>query len=151
MQYKKQIKTTETFIVKEENTMQYLEITIHDNDYYSEFSALGDYLSSFIRDYLRFHKFDIDIQVLKDGILKFLIGSNATSFEFTHGTPENYASYVDYINRISKYFEEELEIKIVDESEIDFEEYEDDEYLYIPICTKEELENTKYGVIYFFR
>lgn len=128
--------------------MQYLEITIHDNDYYSEFSALGDYLSSFIRDYLRFHSFDIYVQVLKNGILKFLIGANVVTFEFTHGTPENYASYVD---EATKYFEERLKVDVVDESEIDFEDYEDDEYLYIPICTAEEIESAKYGLKYFFR
>ena len=129
--------------------MQYLEITIHDNDYYVELSTLGDFLSGFIRDYLRFHTFDIDIQVLKDGILKFLIGSNAVIFEFMY-----YKDYLDYNGKIDKtamYFEKRLEVNLVDESEIDFEEYEDDEYLYIPICTKEELENTKYGVTYFFR
>lgn len=129
--------------------MQYLEITIRDNDYYSEFSALGDYLSSFIRDYLSFHKFDIDIQVLKDGILKFLIGSNAVIFEFMYC--KDYLDYNGKIDKTAMYFEERLEVNVVDESEIDFEEYEDDEYLYIPICTKEELENTKYGVTYFFR
>lgn len=128
--------------------MQYLEITIRDNDYYVEFSTLGDFLSSFIRDYLRFHTFDIDIQVLKDGILKFLIGSNAVIFEFMY-----YKDYLDYngkINKTAMYFEKRLEVNVVDESEID-EDYEDDEYLYIPICTAEEIKSAKYGLKYFFR
>lgn len=121
--------------------MQYLEITIRDNDYYVELSTLGDFLSSFIRDYLRFHTFDIDIQVLKDGILKFLIGSNAVIFEFMY-----YKDYLDYNGKIDKtamYFEERLEVNVVDESEID-EDCEDDEYLYIPICTEEEIKSAKF-------
>ena len=130
-----------TNIVKGEKYMQYLEITIRDNDYYVELSTLGDFLSSFIRDYLRFHTFDIDIQVLKDGILKFLIGSNAVIFEFMY-----YKDYLDYNGKIDKtamYFEERLEVNVVDESEID-EDCEDDEYLYIPICTEEEIKSAKF-------
>lgn len=129
--------------------MQYLEITIRDNDYYSEFSALGEYLSSFIRDYSQFHKFDIDIQVLKDGILKFLVGANAVIFEFMYC--KDYLDYNGKIDKTTKYFEKRLEVNVVNESEIDFEEYEDDEYLYIPICTEEEIKSAKYGLKYFFR
>ena len=128
--------------------MQYLEITIRDNDYYVEFSTLGDFLSSFIRDYLRFHKFDIDIQVLKDGILKFLVGANAVMFEFM--CCKDYLDYNGKIDKTAMYFKERLEVNVVDESEID-EDYEDDEYLYIPICTAEEIKSAKYGLKYFFR
>lgn len=129
--------------------MQYLEITIRDNDYYSEFSALGEYLSSFIRDYSRFHKFDIDIQVLKDGILKFLVGASAVMFEFM--CCKDYLDYNGKIDKTAMYLEKRLEVNVVDESDIDFEEYEDDEYLYIPICTEEEIKSAKYGLKYFFR
>lgn len=129
--------------------MQYLEITIHDNDYHAELSALGDFLSSFIRDYLIFYTFDIDIMVLKDGILKFLIGASAVMFEFM--CCKDYLDYNDKIDKTAMYLAKKLEVNVVDESDIDFEEYEDDGCLYIPICTEEEIKSAKYGLKYFFR
>lgn len=130
--------------------MQYLEITIHDNDYHAELSALGDFLSSFIQDYLIFYTFDIDIMVLKDGILKFLVGANAVMFEFM--CCKGYSDYNDKIDKTAMYLEKRLEVNVVDESDIDFEEDEEYEgYLYIPICTEEEIKSAKYELKYFFR
>lgn len=130
--------------------MQYLEITIHDNDYHAELSALGDFLSSFIRDYLIFYTFDIDIMVLKDGILKFLVGASAVMFEFM--CCKGYSDYNDKIDKTAMYLEKRLEVNVVDESDIDFEDDEEYEgYLYIPICTEEEIKSAKYGLKYFFR
>jgi hypothetical protein len=129
--------------------MQYLKITIHDNDYHAELSTLGDFLSSFIRDYLIFHTFDIDMMVLKDGILKFLVGANAVMFEFMYC--KDYLDYNGKIDKTAMYLEKRLEVNVVDESDIDFKEDEDDGYLYIPICTEEEIKSAKYGLKYFFR
>ena len=129
--------------------MQYLKITIHDNDYHAELSTLGYFLSSFIRDYLIFHTFDIDMMVLKDGILKFLVGANAVMFEFMYC--KDYLDYNGKIDKTAMYLEKRLEVNVVDESDIDFKEDEDDGYLYIPICTEEEIKSAKYGLKYFFR
>lgn len=127
--------------------MKYLEITIHDNDYYAELYTLGDFLSGFIRDYLSFHTFDINMTVLKDGILKFLVGANAVMFEFMYCKMD----YNDKIDKTAMYLAKKLEVNVVDESDIDFEEYEDDGYLYIPLCTEEEIKSAKYGLKYFLR
>jgi hypothetical protein len=89
---------------------------------------------------------------MKNSIMKFLVVANAIVFEFSSEESIN-LSYIDYFNRTSKYFEEEIAVAVVDESEGKESEIDnvDIVYLYITLCTLKELGNTKYGVKHFFR
>lgn len=118
--------------------MKYLEITLHDNDFYNELESLGKYLTDIIATYS--DVFDLDTaricqESLKRGIVKYLAAANHIDSVIRLHTD---------IKLMAAYIDRHLRVYIVDQDEI--QRNCDSEVLYVPICTLEDLEH---GISWF--
>ncbi len=123
--------------------MKYLEITLHDNDFYNELESLGKYLTDIIATYS--DVFDLDTaricqESLKRGIVKYLAAiDHINSVIRLHN-----ANVETDIKLMAAYIDRYLRVYIVDQDEI--QRNCDSEVLYVPICTLEDLEH---GISWF--
>lgn len=116
--------------------MKYLEITLHDNDFFVEFDSLGKFLTSTIAC---FSVFDINKsrEIIRDGIVKYISAVYHLQNAIRFGNVNN-------IEITTEYFEDYLSLRIVDQSEVQSDC--NSEVLYVPICNPDDIRN---GVSYF--
>lgn len=116
--------------------MKYLEITLHDNDFFVEFDSLGRYLTYSI---VCNSVFDINKsrEIIRDGIVKYISAVNHLENAIRFGNVNN-------IETTTEYFENYLSLRIVDQSEVQSDC--NSEVLYVPICNPDDIRN---GVSYF--
>lgn len=122
--------------------MNYLKITLHDNDFYNLFHQLGNCLQDRLAgadedNIIKAEK--IDFEIFRAAIIELMIGLYyIDSRHWIKGIIRE-----DSVEDIRDYFERKLKITIVDKFEI---ESDNDEVLYVPLCTYEDL---NHGVSYF--
>ena len=116
--------------------MKYLEITLHDNDFFVEFDSLGRYLMYSIACN---SVFDINKsrEIIRDGIVKYISAVNHLENAIRFGNVNN-------IEITTEYFEDYLSLRIVDQSEVQSDC--NSEVLYVPICNPDDI---AHGVSYF--
>lgn len=116
--------------------MKYLEITLHDNDFFTELDELGTYLMYKIAAY--YDVFNINnTHKLTYGIIKFLSGAHLLNKVIFFG---------EFCNADNKteYFTKHLSVNVVDKSDIPTNC--NSENLYVPICSAYDI---AHGVSYF--
>lgn len=89
---------------------EYLVITLHDNDFYSELRILAILLSHMITYEGILENENIDLEVLRE----FAINSMTKSYEITTYKKSGYS----HPNNISQYFEKELKIYCVNKEDV---------------------------------
>lgn len=122
--------------------MNYLKITLHDNDFYNLFHQLGNCLQNSLvgedeDNIIKAEK--IDFEKFRATIIELMLGLYYIDSRYwIKGIIRE-----DSVEDIRDYFERKLKITIVDKSEI---ESDNDEVLYVPLCTYEDLNQ---GISYF--
>ena len=116
--------------------MKYLEITLKDNDFFVEFDSLGRFLTNSI---VCNSIFDISKsrEIIRNGIVKYISAVHHLKNAIRFGDVNN-------IENTTKYFEDYLTVRIVEQNEVQSDC--NAEVLYVPICNPDDI---RHGVSYF--
>ena len=117
--------------------MKYLEITLHDNDFFIVLNELGTYLMYKIAAYHDVFDINDNYKKFTDGIIKFLSAVYHLNKVIRYGDVRD-------ADNMTEYFKKHLSIRVVNKWDIPTNC--DLENLYIPICSKYDI---THGINYF--